>query len=52
VNDELIGRLVVWVSGTANGQAAEITDYASASGLVTFETITTAPANNDTFVIV
>lgn len=51
-NDELIGRVVVFQSGTADGQATEITDYASASGLITFTTITTAPANNDTFVIV
>lgn len=51
-NDELIGRVVVWTGGTADGQASEITDYASASGTVTYTAITTAPANGDTFVIV
>lgn len=51
-NDELIGRVVVWTGGTAAGQASAITDYASASGTVTYNAITTAPANNDTFVIV
>jgi len=51
VNDELIGRTITFTGGTANGQQARITDYASASGLVTFTTITTAPANADTFVI-
>lgn len=51
-DDELIGRVVVWTGGTANGQASEITDYANASGLVTYNTITTAPVNGDTFKIV
>ena len=53
VNDELIGREIVFTGGTADGQAATITDYASANGLVTFTGgITTAPANNDTIKIV
>ena len=52
VNDELIGREVIWTGGTADGQAATITDYASASGTVTYDTIITLPANNDPFVIV
>lgn len=52
-NDELIGRVVIFTGGTADGQAAAITDYASASGQVTYSGgITTAPANNDTFIIV
>lgn len=51
-NDELIGRVVVWTGGTAAGQASDITDYASASGTVTYTAITTAPANADPFVIV
>ena len=51
-DDELIGRVVVWTGGTAAGQASEITDYASTNGTVTYNTITTAPVNNDTFVIV
>lgn len=52
VDDELIGRVVVWTGGTAAGQASDITDYASASGTVTYTAITTAPANGDTFKIV
>lgn len=51
-NDELIGRVIIFTGGTADGQASDITDYASASGLVTFTAITTAPANADTFKIV
>lgn len=52
VNDELIGRVVVWTGGDAAGQASDITDYASASGQVTYTAITTAPANGDSFVVV
>jgi hypothetical protein len=51
VDDELIGRTVVFTGGTADGQMARITDYSGASGLITFTTVTTAPANADTFVI-
>jgi hypothetical protein len=51
-NDELIGREIVWQSGDADGQASTITDYASASGLLTFDTIITLPTAGDTFVIV
>ena len=52
VNDELIGRTIIWTGGDANGQASDITDYASASGTVTYTAITTLPAAGDTFVIV
>jgi hypothetical protein len=51
-DDELIGRVVVWYSGTADGQSSDITDYASASGTITYTAINTAPANADLFVIV
>ena len=52
VNSELVGRVIIFTSGTADGQASNITAYASASGLVTFDAITTLPANLDTFKIV
>jgi hypothetical protein len=52
LDDELIGAVIVFTGGTANGQRSDITDYAAASGLVTFTAITTAPANGDTFKIV
>lgn len=51
-DDELIGRVIIFTGGTADGIASDITDYASASGLVTFTAIPTAPANADTFKIV
>ena len=51
-NDELIGRAIIWTSGTAAGQASTITDYASTNGTVTYDPITTVPVNGDSFVIV
>lgn len=51
-DDELIGRAIIFTGGTANGQASLITDYASTSGVVTYDTLTTAPAASDTFKIV
>lgn len=51
-DDQLISRVIVWTSGAAEGEATDITDYASASGLITFTAITTAPGNGDTFKIV
>jgi len=51
-DDELIGRTIIFTSGTAAGQAGRVTDYANTSGVVTFTTLATAPLQNDTFVIV
>lgn len=51
-DDELIGRRIVFCTGTAAGQASTITDYANSSGLVTFDAIENAPANADIFKIV
>lgn len=50
-NDQLIGRLMTWLSGPASGEQTRIADYASASGLLTFTALTTAPANGNSFVI-
>lgn len=51
-DSELIGRVIIFTGGTADGQASRITAYANASGLVTFQAITTAPVNADPFKIV
>lgn len=51
-DDQLIGRVIIWLSGDCEGEASDITDYASASGTLTFTALTTAPANGDTFKIV
>lgn len=50
-DDQLIGRILTVTSGDAEGEQTDITDYASASGLLTFTALTVAMANNDTFKI-
>jgi hypothetical protein len=52
--DHYIGRIVIFTSGTLIGQATDITDYALSSGRghFTVTALTSAPANNVTFVIV
>ena len=47
-----IGRVIIFTSGNAAGEASDITDYTGATGTVTVTAITTAPASTDTFVIV
>lgn len=51
-DDQLIGRVVVWLTGNCEGEATRITDYANTGGLLTFVALTTAPGNGDTFKIV
>jgi hypothetical protein len=51
-DDQLIGRVIVVTSGNAQGEATDITDYASTGGTLTFTALTTAMGNGDTFVIV
>lgn len=51
-DDHYIGRVIVFTSGDAAGEAADITDYTGSSGTVTVTALTTAPSASDTFVIV
>jgi len=51
-DDHYIGRVIVFTSGAAAGEASDITDYTGSTGTVTITAITTAPAATDTFVIV
>lgn len=51
-DDHYIGRVVVFTSGGAAGQATDITDYTGATGTITVTALTTAPSASDTFVIV
>ena len=51
-DDQLIGRTIIVTSGNADGEASDITDYASTNGTLTFTAMTVAMANSDTFVIV
>ena len=52
LDGELVRGVVIWTGGTAAGQRSPITAYAAAGGLVSYDAITTPPANNDPFVIV
>jgi len=47
-----VGRVVVFTSGAAAGEATDITAYSGATGTLTVTALTTAPAATDTFVIV
>lgn len=51
-DDHYIGRVIIFTSGAAKGQATDITDYTGSTGTVTVTALTTAPAATDTFVIV
>jgi hypothetical protein len=51
-DDHYIGRVIVFTSGNAAGEATDITDYTGLTGTVTVTALTTAPAASDTFVIV
>lgn len=50
-DDQLIGRIITVTSGAADGESSAITDYANASGLLTFDAMTLAMGNGDTFKI-
>lgn len=52
LDDQLIRGVIIFTSGAAEGERAQITDYAQTNGLVTYATIQQAPANGDTFKIV
>lgn len=51
-DDQLIGRVIIFTAGPADGEATDILDYASASGLLTFTDLTLAPEDGDAFKIV
>lgn len=50
-NDQLIGRIITVTSGVAEGESSAITDYVEASGLLTFDLMTLAMGDSDTFKI-
>lgn len=51
LNDELIGRTVVFTSGTAAGQSTRIYDYAATNGRISYTQLITAPVSGDRFII-
>lgn len=50
-SDHFNGRILIWTSGALQYQATDITDYAGASGLLTYTATTEAPSAADTFAI-
>jgi hypothetical protein len=56
VNDVFNGRILIFKADTTTAalrlQATDITDYANASGLLTFTAVTTEPAVGESFIIV
>ena len=51
-DDQLIGRVIIFTAGPADGEATDVLDYASASGLLTFTDLTLAPEDGNAFKIV
>ena len=51
-NDIFIGRVVIFLTGPAKGEATEITDYTGATGTVAVEALANAPVNGNAFIIV
>ncbi|MDH3981288.1 MAG: hypothetical protein OES84_00130 [Kiritimatiellaceae bacterium] len=50
-DDIYIGRVVIFTSGNARGEATDITDYAGATGTLTVTALANAPAATDTFIL-
>lgn len=50
-NDIYIGRVIIWTSGAAQGEATNITDYVGGSGTLTVTALANAPSAGDTFVL-
>ena len=51
-DDIYIGRIVMFTSGNARGEATDITDYAGATGTLTVTALANAPADTDTFILI
>ena len=49
---QLVGRVIIWTSGAAEGECTDITGYSASTGLITYTAMTVAPGNGDTFKIV
>jgi len=51
-DNQLIGRVIIFYEGPADGEGTDITDYDSTNGLISFTALTLAPENGDAFKIV
>jgi hypothetical protein len=50
-NDQLIGRIITFLAGPADGESSDITDYVATNGVITFTALTLAPQNGNAFKI-
>jgi len=50
-NDQLIGRVITFLAGPADGESSGITDYVATNGVITFDALTLAPENGNAFKI-
>ena len=50
-DDQLIGRIITFLAGPADGESSDITDYASTGGTITFTAMTFASENGNAFKI-
>ncbi len=51
-DDIYIGRVVIFTSGAARGEASDITDYTGSTGTLTVTALANAPAAADTFILI
>ena len=51
-DDIYIGRVVIFTSGSARGEATDITDYTGSTGTLTVTALANAPAATDTFILI
>jgi uncharacterized glyoxalase superfamily protein PhnB len=51
-DDIYIGRVVIFTSGNARGEATDITDYTGATGTLTVTALSNAPSAADTFILI
>jgi len=51
-DDHYVGRVIVFTSGVLKHEATDITDYDGTNKRFTFTALTSAPANNVTFIVV
>jgi hypothetical protein len=50
-NDQLIGRVITFLAGPADGESSGITDYVATNGVITYDALTLAPENGNAFKI-
>jgi len=51
-DDIYIGRVVIFTSGNARGEATDITDYTGSTGTITVTALANAPSAADSFVLI